>query len=158
MAFSTSSFSQAPFASQGTVSITVVLTGVGTNTIARIGSVNVVSGSLILVASLGIPAKIGTAVGTNNSSLTLGSVSTKPNVATVTTSIDGSVTLTAVLAKPNIGTVEGQVTEVVLQGISSVSSVATVTPVNDSLIVAAATNIELLQIKILLRLVMTSIL
>ena len=141
MSFASSTFSQAPFASQGTVSPTVTLTGVSCRSIARIGAVSVLSEGTVLVASFGIPTKIGSASGANDSSVTATAVVTKPNINTsVTVANDSLVVATATSTKTRIGTVEGQVTEVILQGLSTKPNVGTVTPKNSSSVVATAVS------------------
>ena len=143
MAFSTSSFSQAPFASQGTVSPTVVLTGISCRSIARVSAITVVSGSLIIVpsADTGTHSRLGTVTPKNDSSLTTASTSSRARISTNTVAINDSLIIAqATSTRSRLGIVEAQVTEVILNGVGTRSATGTVTAINDSLIVASSTS------------------
>lgn len=143
MSFSTSSFSQAAFATQGSVSPTVVLEGISCRSIARVGAVSVLSAGLIILpsADTGTRSRLGTITPKNNSTLTTASSSSRVRISTDTVAInDSSVIAQATSTRSRLGIVEAQVTEVILNGVGTRSATGTVTAVNDSLIVASATS------------------
>ena len=92
MSFASSTFSQAPFASQGTVSPTVILTGISCRSVARVASVTVISGSLVILASAdtGTHSKLGNATAKNDSNLVATATTSRARISTNTVAINDS--------------------------------------------------------------------
>ena len=101
MSFASSTFSQAPFASQGTVSPTVILTGISCRSVARVASVTVISGSLVILAS----ADTGTVEPQVREIISVAdTASSKGSLGTASAKNDSLIVSTATLTKVNIST------------------------------------------------------